>query len=417
MRGWGPLGYHRGALMRAPGLRSGIVILVAAVMATIVVPVPGRAADPPEDKKPATLADEIRLFAYLEMSYTWNLGGASRGGVNELRMYDYVEGFTFNMAEFSIKKDATEAHPFTFGLVLTAGADAQKNHSLGVFRDDNDEFPFRNTPAFDVQEAYVGVLIPVGAGLLVRAGKGVSLLGYETIESPTNLNFSRGYLFNFAGPSTHTGVVATYPATDWLTAQLALATGSDTTEDNNESPMLGVGFQLTPREGLAVTVGALVGPEQTGNDRNQRWILDAVVAYTGLVRTTLVGEITGGKEKREASLVALDTRRDTDASWWGWAVWVAYDWTDRFRIAVRQEYFKDSDGARTGFGSKLSLWSTTLTLEYRIWRGLVGRLEYRHDQADERVYRQRYDNTRTLVPTSRSMDTLSLSTYYSFFPP
>jgi hypothetical protein len=401
--------------MRASKLAA--LVLVTALVAA-AAPLLVFAADPPDEgKKPATFRDELRLFAYLEASYTWNLGGASRGGVNELRMYDYVEGFTFNMAELSVKKDATEAHPFTFGLVLTAGADAQKNHSLGIFRDDSDEFPFRNTAPFDVQEAYVGVLIPVGAGLLVRAGKWVSLLGYETIESPTNLNFSRGYLFNFAGPSTHTGVVATYPATDWLTAQLGVATGSDTTEDNNESPMIGVGVQLTPREDLTVTVGALVGPEQTGNDRNQRWILDAVIAYTGLPRTTLVAEITGGKEKREASLVALDTRRDTDASWWGWAVWAAYDWTDRFRTAVRQEYFKDSDGARTGFGSKLSLWSTTLTLEFRIWRGLVARLEYRHDQADERVYRTRYDNTRTLVPTSRAMDTISLSTFYSFSSP
>jgi hypothetical protein len=39
-------------------------------------------------------------------------------------------------------------------------------------------------------------------------------------------------------------------------------------------------------------------------------------------------------------------------------------------------------GARTGVGNKLSLWSTTLTLQYQIWRGLVGRLEYRHDEAD-----------------------------------
>jgi hypothetical protein len=45
----------------------------------------------------------------------------------------------------------------------------------------------------------------------------------------------------------------------------------------------------------------------------------------------------------------------------------------------------------------------------------VSRLEYRHDQGDERVFRNRYDKTRTLVPTSRSMDTISLSAYYLFF--
>jgi hypothetical protein len=197
--------------------------------------------------------------------------------------------------------------------------------------------------------------------------------------------------------------------------QAGVVTGSDTTEDNNSAPSYTGQALLTPVKDLSVTLGFIVGPEQNNNNRHQRWILDFVAAYTGFARTTLAVEVTGGREEKEASLVALDTRQDTDASWWGWGIWAAHDWTERFRTALRQEYFKDADGARTGFGSKLSLWSTTLTLQYKIWRGLVGRLEYRHDQGDERVFRQRYDKTRSLVPTSRSMDTISLSAYYLFF--
>ena len=48
--------------------------------------------------------EENKLFAYIENSYTFNLTGAGRGGVNELRFYDYDEGYTFNMAEFSISQ-------------------------------------------------------------------------------------------------------------------------------------------------------------------------------------------------------------------------------------------------------------------------------------------------------------------------
>jgi len=397
----------RASNFAAPALVAALLALAAASAS---------AADPPEEeKKPATFLDAVNLFAYVEQSFTFNLGGAGRGGVNELRVYDYYEGYTFNMAEFSVKKVASERYPFGFGLAVTAGRDAQKNHSLGIFRDEDDAFPFRNTAPVDVQEAYVSVRFPVGSGLIVRAGKWASLLGYEVIESPSNLNFSRGYLFNFAGPFTHTGVVANYAPTEWLNLFAGVATGSDTTEDNNQRPMGGLLVALTPAEGLSILTGSLFGPEQNDNNRNQRWILDTVVTYTGLPKTTLAAEITGGNEKNEASLVALDTRRDADATWWGWALWGAYDFTERFRVALRQEYFKDSDGARTGFGSKLSLWSTTLTLQLKIWRGLVGRLEYRHDQADERVFRNRYDKNHVLSPTSRSMDTISLSTYYLFF--
>ena len=54
----------------------------------------------------------------------------------------------------------------------------------------------------------------------------MSLLGYEVIESPNNLNFSRGVLFNLAGPFTHTGgLIELLPFTDWLTGQVGRGDG------------------------------------------------------------------------------------------------------------------------------------------------------------------------------------------------
>ena len=401
--------------MRPAGLLAGWLVLspLAAPAQTPSSPPSERGASP--EIAPPSFRDELKLFAYIEQSFTWNATGAGRGGVNELRVYDDREGFTFNMAELSVKKDPTERYPFGFGLVVTAGRDAQKNHSLGIFRDEDDQFPFRNTPLFDLQEAYGSVRIPLGAGIIVKAGKWVSLLGYEVIESPNNLNFSRGVLFNLAGPFTHTGGLVSYAFTDWLTGQVGVVTGSDTSEDNNTAPSFTGGFVLQPRKELAVNVVALVGPEQNDNDTHQRWILDAVAVYTGPAGLTLAGEITGGRESREPSVVASGTRRDPDASWWGWGLWGAYDFTERLRLALRQEYFKDAQGARTGFGAKVSLRSTTVTLQYRLWRGLVGRLEYRHDRADAKVFRARYDENHVLAPTSKSLDTLSVSMYYTFF--
>ncbi len=68
------------------------------------------------------------------------------------------------MAEFSIKKDPSEKYSWGYGLVVTAGIDSQKNHSLGIFRDIDDTFPFRNTAKFDLQEAYLSAMLPSGAG-------------------------------------------------------------------------------------------------------------------------------------------------------------------------------------------------------------------------------------------------------------
>jgi hypothetical protein len=55
--------------------------------------------------------------------------------------------------------------------VVTAGIDAQKNHAIGIFRDGDDAFPFRNTEKFDLQEAYASWKFPVAEGLTLKAGK------------------------------------------------------------------------------------------------------------------------------------------------------------------------------------------------------------------------------------------------------
>ena len=54
----------------------------------------------------------------------------------------------------------------------------------------------------------------MGGGVTLKAGKFATLLGYEVIESPSNLNVSRGYLFTLAIPLTHTGGLASYTFTD-----------------------------------------------------------------------------------------------------------------------------------------------------------------------------------------------------------
>lgn len=368
-----------------------------------------------EEKKPKTLWEETTLFSYIENSYTFNLTGAGRGGVNELRLYDFDEGYTFNIAEFSIKKDPSERYPFGYGLVVTAGLDSQKNHSLGIFRDRDDQFPFRNTEKFDLQQGYVSGTVPLGSGLTLKGGKFVTLLGYEVIESPNNPNFSRGYLFSLAIPFTHTGGLLSYTFTDWFSVTAGVVVGWDNSQDNNDRPSVTGQFAFTPVKDLTANLTWIAGPEQNDNNTHQRYVLDFVFNYTGIKNTTLGLNVDYGHETKEASLVALDTRQDTDATWWGWALYGAYDWTEKLTTVLRQEFFKDADGARTGFGSKLDLFSTTATVQYKIWKGLVGRLEYRHDSADEKVFKIRYDATRTLVPHSKTLDTISVSLYYSFF--
>ena len=377
----------------------------------------------PEEKKeekPKTLWEETVLFSYIENSIVWNTGNASRGNHNELRFYDFEGGYTFNMAEFSIKKDPSERYPFGYGLVLTAGIpgtsnDSQKNHALGIFRNEDDQFAFRNTANFDVQEVYGSYQIPIGSGLTLKAGKFVTLLNYEVIEAPNNLNFSRSYLFVFSAPLTHVGAVLSYQPLPWLSITFGTVVGWDDAKDNNSTMSYTGQFGFTPMKDLTVNFNWITGAEQNHNNRDPRTVLDYTVNYTGIKDLTLGLNVDYGWEYDEAFLASTGTRQDNNASWWGWAAYAAYDWTEKLRTALRLEYFKDSEGVRTQLsppGNKLDLWEVTLTAQYKIWKGLVGRVEYRHDSANQKVFAIRAPG---YVPTGKTQDTITFDFYYLFF--
>ena len=396
----------------------GAMIATALVVLTASA-APAQQPEAKPEEKPKTLLEEIALFGYVEASYVGNLGhtSADSGGltssrqVNTLRLYDSDEGFTFNMAEFSVKKDPSDKYPFGFGVVITDGEDAQKNHSVGIFRDLQDA-P-RQTKQVDLQEAYVSYKVPLGSGLTLKAGKFVTLLGYEVIESPNNLNFSRSLLFSFAIPITHTGGLLSYSFTDWFSVTAGVVEGWDVSDDNNSSPAYTGQFAVTPLKDLSTALNWIVGPEQNSNNTRQRWVTDLTATYAGFKNLTLGANVDVAGEERVPALVA--TRQDGDASWWGWALYAAYDWTDKLRSALRFEFFDDPQSVRTAIrntGNRTSLYEVTATVQYKIWKGLVGRVEYRHDDANAKVFAIRAPS---YAPTERVQDTLSVDLYYLFF--
>jgi hypothetical protein len=373
-----------------------------------------------EEEKPKTFWEENTLFGYIENSLVWNTGRASRGNHNELRFYDFQGSYTFNVGEFSIKKDPSDRYPFGYGLVLTAGIpgtsnDSQKNHALGIFRNLDDQFAFRNTANFDVQEAYASYQIPIGSGLTLKAGKFVTLLNYEVIEAPNDLNFSRSFLFTFSAPLTHVGALLSYQPWSWLSVTFGTVVGWDDAKDNNSTMSYTGQFAFTPMKDLTANLNWITGAEQNHNNGDPRTVLDFVFTYTGIKNLTLALDADYGWEYDEAYLKSTGTRQDNNASWWGWAAYAAYDWTEKLRTALRLEYFKDAEGVRTQLsppGNKLDLWEVTLTAQYKVWKGLVARVEYRHDSANQKTFSIRAPG---YVPTGKTQDTITFDLYYLFF--
>ena len=214
-----------------------------------------------EDAKAAgTTMDDIKNFlgmsVYVQGGYTYNFKNPD-SQENELRVFDHkANSFTLDLGQLVFTKDAPVGG-IGYRLKLSAGETAKLIHSSGLGGSDD---------PFDLTEAYVDYVAPLGEGLKFRFGKFVTFVGAELIEAKDNPNYSRALLFNYAIPFTHTGLMVGYTFSGVATTNLYLLNGWDNTDDNNKGKTAGVSIAVTPAEEVSMLFNALYGPEQDNNN-------------------------------------------------------------------------------------------------------------------------------------------------------
>ncbi|MBI5633277.1 MAG: porin [Nitrospirae bacterium] len=354
-----------------------------------------------EEAKPAGLnADEIKkalgLSIYLQGAYTYNFSNPD-SGENRLRVFDHdANSFMLDLAQVVFVKDAP-MNGVGYKVKLSAGETAKWIHSRGLGINDGDD-PSKSD-AFDLTEAYIDYLAPVGKGLKLRFGKYVTYFGAEVIEAKDNPNYSRSLLFNYAIPFTHTGLMASYSFTDQLSANLHIVNGWDNTSDNNKGKTVGLSVGYAPMEQLSMYFNTCYGPEQLDNNSNNRFLFDWVATIKPMKNLSLVLNVDYAKEEMGSHV--------EDVKWYGYAAIAKYDFNDRYSIAVRGEYFNDHDGVRTGI--KQSMKEVTITPEIRLANGIILRPEYRHDWAEENTFDGHHD-----IMNKKSQDTIAFAVMYSW---
>jgi hypothetical protein len=358
---------------------------------------------------------DITFSGYVQTTYNFNFEDPP-SRTNKLRVFDDdANQFTINNIELAISRQPTEKVPVGFGVVMNAGRDTRKTKALGLGAGDDNPF--------DLQQAYVTYVAPVGKGVTFKAGKFATLLGAEVIEAPANFNVSRSLLFGFAIPFTHVGALATYPFADQVSATLGVVNGWDNVKDNNRGKAAIGQVSLAPVEGLTLLVNGIWGAEQTNLDSPKRWVVDVVATYVppSLKALTLQANYDYGEEDR-----AVDTGTGAlrDATWQGISLIANYDLTEKFSFAVRGEYFIDQDGARTAFAGtatpsglplqrRLNVYGATATIKYKLWQGLFTRVEYRHDQSVDGGGQPVFDGDAG-AGTRKKQDTIAVEVVYMF---
>ena len=340
------------------------------------------------------LKEFLGLSIYLQGGYTYNFRNPE-SQENELRLFAHkANSFTLDLAQIQFMKDAPVGG-VGYKLKLSAGEIAKFIHSRGLGIKDG-QAP-SDTEAFDLTEAYLQYDAPLGKGLKFTLGKFATFVGAEVIEARDNPNYSRSFLYNYGTPFTHMGLIMSYPFSDAFTANLYLLNGWDNTDDNNTGKTFGLSLVVTPIEQLAMNFNFIYGPEQKNNNANNRFLFDWVGTIKPVKNLSIILNADYATEEKDPRAGGIDSK------WYGIAGIAKYDFSDRFSLALRGEYFDDRDGARTGTAQALK--EITLTLEFKLAKGLVIRPEYRHDWSDSNTFNSGKD---------RNQDTLALGVMFTW---
>jgi len=347
------------------------------------------------ETKPAVSLEEIKnllgMSIYLQGGYTFNFSNPD-SLTNEQRLFDKkANTFLIDLAQIQFAKDPAVGG-LGYKLKLSYGETAKFIHSAGLGNPNE---------AFDLTEAYVDYVAPLGSGLKLRFGKFATCISAEMIEAKDNYNYSRSSLYSFATPFTHTGFMAGYKFSEAFTASLYIVNGWDVADDNNKGKTFGASFAVTPIEPLALTFNFMYGPEQANNTSNNRFIFDWIGAFKATKNLTFMANVDYAYEERDP------LNRGKNSEWYGVAGYAKYDFTDFISTSIRVEYFNDKDGVRTGIAQELK--EITLTAEFKIAKNLLVRPEYRHDWSTKNGFDSEHNTFDT-----KSQDTIALGMMYTW---
>ncbi len=352
---------------------------------------------------------DVTLSGFVDVNYLYNfdlhgdaatrqnsLTTGANGGVNFIGENDN-DSFTFQSFALFFDKAVTDEHPIGWQAHMYMGELAKRITFYGetsTFSTDggggtND---LDRDDIFTISAANISWEAPIGKGITFTAGKMYTWIGLELVENINNPNYQHGILYNNAIPFTHTGVSMDLSnfMPEGLTLKLYGVNGWDSFIDNNESKSFGWYLSYEPNEDLFFSLagihgnegweqrtGATVSDQRRDTNGGLTQMVDFIASWQATDKLKWMLNIDYGVVEDGVANLAADGTTVVGASqghWWGVAGYGIYDFTDRYQLATRLEYFDDADGMRF-FGQ--TMWDFTATFNIRLHENLLLRPEYR----------------------------------------
>jgi len=337
---------------------SACVAVTAAALA-LAAPAVGAAEEAPAAAKPAaaSLADvlgasNLTLTGYVAASYYHS------SGYNSFHEFD-TKHDTFQLDQGAIQIGYQPKEGFGAFADVLVGEDGRILNGSENGTDSQ----------FNARQVYLQY---VSGPLTLIGGKFTTLAGAEYSNPTSNTNFSRSLLF-FAEPLTHTGVRATWAASDVLSLIAGVNNGWNTTSTSYGSKTAELGVAFTPTKQLALNLLGYFGKDPVYDA--ERSFVDFVGTYSLTDALSFTLSYDWGKQQQQAG---------PDLDWDGVAGYINYAFNGQWRLSVRAEYLHDKGGFVTGTEQKLK--EGTVTVGFAPLKSFELRLEGRYDKSDQPTF-------------------------------
>jgi hypothetical protein len=376
----------------------------------------------------------IVLSGYVDVGYSYNFQEATlpKGAFAD---NNQARGdFSVNAVKIALEKQLSDANTYQAGfradLLIGEDAAALGGTAGGQASED-----------YLLEQAYVNFRVPVGNGLDFKFGKFVTLLGYEVIERPANMNISYGNLFVNMIPLYHTGILASYRFNDMVSADFGVVNGWNVSDNAGvDAASDGVAFtgavtltnpggNATLKQSFIVSpwgdpgaVPAPLAPILASTDNQFVGVYDIWGNWAPKFANDklLLGfnvDLGCSDSTLDLSAIPIPFQIDNGTTWWGAALYAKYQFTEQFSLATRAEYVHNDDGQKFygnifgvipgNFPGGVDIYSWTVTGSFDICENLLTRLEYRCDQGD--LINQAFNSIE-----NDFVQTLSLQLVYNF---
>ena len=311
---------------------------------------------------------DITVQGWIEAGYAWHDGQRNPDGFNGPDGFnDRDEELQLNQVYTTIQKalkDNDCCWDWGFTIDLLMGTDYRYPLSKGLDATDAGSpkwnFDTRNFYGLAMPQAY----LEFGTSKLsYKLGHMYTLLGNEVVPATGNVFYSHSYMFLYAYPFTHTGLLATYKPNDQLTLVSGINEGWDNFDDTDEN--LGYTGQaiLTTKDKHTTLNFAwqysnepiVSGGNPGGNPdaREGRYVNSLILSHDLNDRLSYVLENGDGFQTNGKP-------GGGTASWYGLDSYLTYKVNCCWTSAIRMEWFRDTEGTRVApvgdFGAPTATW-------------------------------------------------------------